>query len=539
MTSRNSGKANNQRNSVGDKASGRTSGNISGGSSKKSSQRTVNKHVEESNDQELQVEETSWRRIFAVKNKKKGKNKEFAIITYLFMAIFICLIAYFIYFVGFKSDEIINSAYNPRLSTFSEHVIRGDILSQEGVVLATTKTYEDGTEDRVYPYENMFAHVVGYASNGNYGVEASENFSLLRSHSFFITQIVNDLMDEKNQGDSVVTTLDYDVQEAAYNALGNQDGAVVVIEVETGRILAMVSKPDFNPNTIEERWDQIIEDNENAPLLNRATQGLYPPGSTFKLVTTLEYIREQGLGADYSFNCEGSVTVNGTTIHCAGDSVHGEVNLDSAFAKSCNTTYSSIGLELNVTKWKTLASELLFNANLPTRLDAKQSSFTLSTDDEEGKVMQTAIGQGDTLVTPLHMAQLVAAIANDGVMMESYVVDSVIRDNGTVVKSYHSSEYGSIISKKEAQELQSMMKEVVASGTGSKLSGQSYDAAGKTGSAEYGTEKGNSHAWFVGYASKESYNDIAIAVIVEGGGAGSTAAVPIAKSVFDVYFNQE
>ncbi|MGN1157800.1 MAG: peptidoglycan D,D-transpeptidase FtsI family protein [Agathobacter sp.] len=480
----------------------------------------------------------SWKKLFAVRNPKKGKNKEFAIITYLFMAIFICMIGYFIYFMGFKSEDLINSAYNPRLSTLSEHVVRGDILSQDGVVLATTKTAEDGTETRVYPYNDMFAHVVGYASNGNYGVESSANFQLLRSHSFFLKQILNDISDEKNQGDSVVTTLDYDVQEAAYEALGNQDGAVVVIEVETGKILGMVSKPDFDPNTIAEKWDKIIEDNDNAPLLNRATQGLYPPGSTFKVITALEYIREKGLEADYSFDCEGEVTVNGTQIHCAGDTAHGEVDLVSAFAKSCNTTFSSIGLELNVTKWQDLASQLLFNKKLPTRLDAKQSRFSLSVDDEEGKVMQTSIGQGDTLVTPLYMAQLTAAIANDGVMMESYVIDSILRDNGSVVKSYKASEYGSVISKKEAEKLQLMMKEVVNSGTGNKLSGQSYEAAGKTGSAEFSAEKNHTHAWFIGYGSKEAYNDIAIAVIVEDGGSGSSAAVPIAKKVFDVYFNQ-
>lgn len=455
------------------------------------------------------------------------------------MAIFVCLIGYFIYFEAIKSEEIINSAYNPRLSSFEDHVVRGDILSADGVVLATTEVDEDGTAKRVYPFDDMFAHVVGYDSNGNFGVESAENFSLMRSHSFFLLQIWNDLCDIKNQGDSVVTTLDYDVQEAAYEAIGNQDGAVVVLEVETGRILAMVSKPDFNPNMIEDKWDAIVEDTEHAPLLNRATQGLYPPGSVFKVVTGLEYLKEEGIEADYYHDCEGEITENGTTIHCVNNNVHEEVNLKTAFAKSCNTSFSSIGLELDINKWQTLASQLLFNETLPTRLDAKESKFVLSSEDEVGKVMQTAIGQGDTLVTPLHMAMLASAIANDGVMMESYVVDGIVRDNGTAVKSYKKSEYGSIMSAKEAYALQDMMEEVVASGTGNKLAGQSYMAAGKTGSAEFGSLKGQSHGWFIGFGSKESYNDIAIAVIVENGGSGSSSAVPVAKRVFDVYFNQE
>lgn len=449
------------------------------------------------------------------------------------------MIGYFIYFEAIKSEEIINSAYNPRLSSFEDHVVRGDILSADGVVLATTEVDEDGTSNRVYPFDDMFAHVVGYDSNGNFGVESSENFSLMRSHSFFLLQIWNDLCDVKNQGDSVLTTLDFDVQEAAYDALGNQDGAVVVLEVETGRILAMVSKPDFNPNTIEDKWESIVEDTDNAPLLNRATQGLYPPGSVFKVVTGLEYLKEEGIEADYYYDCAGEITENGTTIHCVNNNVHGELNLKSAFAKSCNTTFSSIGLELDVNKWQSLASQLMFNKTLPTRLDSKDSKFVLSSEDEVGKVMQTAIGQGDTLVTPLHMAMLAGAIANDGVMMESYVVDGIVRDNGTAVKSYKKSEFGSVMSEKEAKALQDMMKEVVATGTGNKLAGQSYMAAGKTGSAEFGSVKGQSHGWFIGYGSKESYHDIAIAVIVENGGSGSSSAVPVAKKVFDVYFNQD
>lgn len=476
--------------------------------------------------------------IFDVRPQGKGKNKEFAIITYLFMAIFILMIAYFIYFMVFKSEDVISNARNPRLSSFSEHVVRGDILSSDDVVLATTKTSEDGTETRVYPYDDMFAHVVGYNTNGNYGIEATANFNLLRSHSFFLTQIANDLQDKKNQGDSVVTTLDYDVQEAAYNALGDRRGAVVVLEVETGKIIAMVSKPDFNPNKIAANWDDIVADDDTAALLNRASQGLYAPGSTFKIVTSLEYLQEEGLEADYSHECEGELTANGTTIHCYNNNVHGKENLDDAFADSCNTAFSKIGLELNVVKWQSLCSKLLFNKELPTRIDYNQSRFSLTEGEEEGKVMQTAIGQGDTLVTPLHMAMIAAAIANDGELMESYVIDSIVRDNGTTVKSYGSSSYGSIMSEKEAQVLQTMMEQVVEDGTGSKLAGQSYNAAGKTGSAEYDSE-GNSHGWFVGYGSKESYNDIAIAVIVEDGDAGSKSAVPVAKKVFDVYFNQK
>lgn len=490
------------------------------------------------NTDALQLQEKpGWERILAVRPAGRGKNKEFAIITYLFMAIFLLMFGFFIYFMVFQSEDVISNARNPRLASFSEHIVRGDILSADGKVLATTETASDGTENRVYPYDRMFAHVVGYNTNGNYGIESSANFQLLRSHSFFLTQIANDLQDKKNQGDSVVTTLDYDVQKAAYDALGDRRGAVVVLEVKSGKILSMVSKPDFNPNKIAANWEDIVSDDDKAALLNRASQGLYAPGSTFKIVTALEYLREHNGTDSFSYDCQGETSQNGTTIHCYNHNVHGEQNLQDAFANSCNTAFSEIGLDLNVNKWSALCEQLLFNTELPTKIEYKKSRFSLNGQSEDGKVMQTAIGQGDTLVTPLHMAMIAAAIANDGELMESYVIDSVIRDNGSTVKSYSPTSKGSIMNKQEALELQELMEQVVADGTGSKLSGQSYAAAGKTGSAEYDS-KGNSHGWFVGYGSKNGYEDVALAVIVEDGDSGSKSAVPVAKKVFDVYFNQ-
>ncbi len=447
------------------------------------------------------------------------------------------MIAYFIYFQVFKSESIINSSYNSRLDLYAERVVRGDIVSGDGEVLARTNVNEDGSENREYPYGRMFAHVVGYSNNGKGGLESQFNFNMLRSHSFFLTQLVNDLKDQKNTGDTVVTTLDYDVQEAAYDALGDNDGAVVVLEVETGKVIAMVSKPDFDPNTLADNWDSIVSDESSSVLLNRAVSGQYPPGSTFKIFTTLEYIHENPDYEDYSFNCEGELSVEGNEIHCYHNSVHGQQNLKESFANSCNTSYSNIGLTLNISKFKELCESMLFNQTLPGSVAGNKSSFVLSEDDGTGKIMQTAIGQGDTLVSPLHMAIVAASIANDGVAMEPYLVDHVENDGGIHVKNYKPHEYGALLNASDAAIMQEYMEGVVADGTATALGGQSYQAAGKTGSAEYNSA-GDSHGWFVGYGSKEGYNDIAIAVIVEGGGSGSQSAVPVTKRVFDVYFNQ-
>ena len=168
------------------------------------------------------------------------------------------MIGYLIYFNYAKSDDFINSPYNTRQDTFSDRVVRGKIISADGQVLAQTNVYEDGTEERTYPYANMFAHVVGYDTNGKSGLESEANFQLLTSHEFFLNQMKNEFKNQKNTGDSVNTTLNADLQSTAYNALGDRRGAVVAIEPSTGKILVEMSRPDFDPNTISQNWDTLI-----------------------------------------------------------------------------------------------------------------------------------------------------------------------------------------------------------------------------------------------------------------------------------------
>lgn len=196
-------------------------------------------------------------------------------ITYLFLAIFICLMGYMVYFQTVKSEDFINSPYNSRQDTFADRVVRGKIMSADGKVLTETVVDAAGNETRKYPYGNMYAHVVGFSTNGKSGIESNMNFNLLRSHSFVLERMFNEIKDEKSMGDNVVTTLDSTLQETAYQALGNYDGAVVVMEPSTGKVLAMVSKPDFDPNTIAADWDSIIsEDNNNSVLFKPGDPGI-------------------------------------------------------------------------------------------------------------------------------------------------------------------------------------------------------------------------------------------------------------------------
>ncbi len=473
-------------------------------------------------------------------NGNREKNREFAVITYLFVGMFILMMGYFVYFQVFRSEDFINSPYNTRQDTFAEHVIRGEIRSADGKTLAQTVVGEDGSESRYYPYGRMFAHAVGYDSNGKSGIESFGNFSLLRSHAFFLEQVLHGIQNQKNQGDNVITTLNYELQETAYQALGDRRGAVVVLEPATGKILAMVSKPDFDPNSIAAEWDSIISntDSDNSVLVNRTTQGLYPPGSTFKILTTLEYLREHSDYQNYAYECTGSIAMEHTEIHCYDNAVHGAENLEQSFAKSCNTSYANIGLGLDKKAFMELCDSMLFGKNLPISYPFNKSSFVLKENSDSDEVTQTAIGQGKTLVTPMHMALITSAIANQGVLMRPYVIDHTENYKGVTVKSYRSSQYGSLLTEEEAGKLQEFMSLVVSEGTGSKLNGQSYQAFGKTGSAEFSNNKSESHAWFTGYASAEEKGTIAVTVIVEKGGAGSATAVPVAKQVFDRYFGQ-
>ena len=228
------------------------------------------------------------------KKAKRARNREYAIVSYFFVGIFLSLIVYMIYFEVEKKDSVISSPYNTRQNQFEDRVVRGSILASTGETLAYTQVNGDGSETRIYPYENMFAHIVGYDANGKNGLESLANFQLMTSHDGYFNQVKNEMKEEKNLGDSVVTTLDVSLQKRAYEALGQNRGAVVALNPKTGAVLAMVSKPDFNPNTVAQDWEYLTGDASNSSLLNRATQGAYPPGSVFKIVTALSYLRSEG-----------------------------------------------------------------------------------------------------------------------------------------------------------------------------------------------------------------------------------------------------
>ena len=469
------------------------------------------------------------------KVKKKTKRHIMAV-TWSFTFLFLGMIGYITYYAMTHQQELINNSYNGRQQILLAKNKRGTIYSADGEVLAKTVEDESGEEIREYPYGNLFSHVVGYAVNGRMGVEAQANYYLINSNAPLSEKAKLDTEQQKYPGDDVFTTLDVDLQQVASKALGVYRGAIVVTEPSTGKILAMVSKPDFDPGTIEQDWDELRKDSEKGVLLNRVTQGLYPPGSTFKIITALEYIRENPeTYQNYSYHCTGSITRGEDRIQCYHGSVHGQIGFDRSFAKSCNSSFANMGLSLDRGAFEDTLKELLFNSKLPLSTSYSQSRIDVSADTSDSDMMQASIGQGTTAMTPIHLNMITCAIANQGTLMKPYVVDHVENSAGNVIKTFNPTTYRKIMTEDEAAILTDLMAGVVTEGTASKLKGLSYTAAGKTGSAEYGTVKGDSHAWFTGFAPVED-PQICVTIIIEGAGAGGDYAVPIAKRIFDAYF---
>ncbi len=453
-----------------------------------------------------------------------------------FLFLFAAMIIYLCVFVRQNETVLINNAYNSRQETLLSRNYRGSIYAADGDVLATTLVGTDQSETRVYPYGDLFAHIVGYASKGRMGVESQANYYLINSDIPVSEKVSNDISGVKNPGNNVYTTLDVELQTIADQYLNVFRGAVIVTDVKTGKILAMLSHPDFDPGKIDEEWESLVNDKDSSVLVNRATQGLYPPGSTFKILTALEYFRENPKSwEDYSYTCNGSFRLNGNQISCYHGMTHGEVDLHLSFAKSCNSSFANIGMELDRDSFAKTLQELLFLTDLPTDLLTSESHVIMNEEMSDYDVMQTAIGQGKTTMTPLHLNMITMAIANGGVLMKPYVVDRVENADGDLIKVFGAESAGRYLTREEAEFLTVLMKEVVEEGTGSKLSGLDYTAAGKTGSAEYNNVKGDSHAWFTGFAPAED-PEIAVTIVIEGAGSGGDYAVPLAKRIFDAYF---
>ena len=469
-------------------------------------------------------------------SRLESQNRSLYFLAGGFSCLFMGMVIFLLIFHMGKGDAIQNNPYNLRVRNQSANVVRGSILTSDGVVIAESN-WNGENEIRSYPGKNVYAHVAGYLSMGNSGAEKLCSYYLLQSHSGIEEKMKNEWLGEKMPGDSAVLSIDSGLQELSYELLGENRGAIVAVEPSTGRILAMVSKPDFDPNKLDQLMSETAkkEDGEKESfLVNRVTNGMYPPGSTFKILTSVAYIRmHPGYQDEVIYHCDGVFQTEDGPIRCAGGTIHGDIRLSGGFGMSCNGIYAEIGKEVDPRDFRTLAEGFGFNNVLTDEFPVSVSSFPLANDADDFEKMQTAFGQGRTLVTPLQEAMIAATVANGGVMMKPRYFDKVLSPSGKEVISFESEEYGRPISAWEAKWMTEMMKGCVNAGTGTEAAVEGIQVAGKTGSAQYGNGD-ETHAVFVGFAPADDPK-IAVCVYVEEGGSGGKVAAPIASKLFEEY----
>ncbi len=446
------------------------------------------------------------------------------ILAYLLVFNFILVLLTMTYWQVIQRQELYTHPRNKRLSAWELSTERGRILDRNGKVLAASRAGDHGFT-RGFPYGPVAAHIVGYnsATYGKFGLENSANAYLLG-----ITGQENILpylpqVQKKHVGYDVVTTIDVSLQQLAYQMLGERSGAAVVLNPKTGEILALVSRPAYDPNKIDQNWAALQQEGNGSPLLDRATQGLYPPGSTLKVVTGAGALQSKPENWNRIFDAPGYIVVNGNRIEDAN--AFGKINFTKAFQQSSNYVFVTLGLEMGAKYFYQMLNS--FGLTEKIKLDLAASKPVIATPDHLNSVglAETAIGQGRTLVTPLHMALVAATIANNGEMVQPFLIKEVKNRDGTGIFTAQSETGRKVIDSDVNSKLALAMKAVVDEGTGKRAALPGIDVAGKTGSAQ--NPHGQTHAWFIGYAP---YNDpqVAVTVIVENGGSGGKIAAPIA-----------
>ncbi len=462
------------------------------------------------------------------------QNRRIVHVLILMCFLFLSIIIYLTYFEIFEKDRILSSSYNRRQWEQEDTTRRGSILDRNGTVLAYSKG--DGSkQERTYPYGRLYSQVIGYNSRtyGKSQLEAQYNNELLNIWEFSpITGLRNLLEGEKKTGNNLYLTLDHKLQKKADQLLGSRKGAIVVMRPKTGEVLAMVSKPDFEPGSakLEQNWQEMVEA-EDHPFLPRATQGLYAPGSTFKVLISAAAL-ENGVGLG-NYDDKGSIVIDGMKISNYGKEANGNIDMSGALAVSSNVVFSQIGVELGEKNLRDIASRAGMNRDIPFDINAGVSRFPYKT---MGKTDLAAvgIGQGRLQVTPLFMAMIASGIANDGVIMRPYLVERVVSPNDAVIRTTQQEMFSRLTSPEIAAEVNIMMQGVVKTGTGKSAAIKGIKVAGKSGTAENelsGIQKNKEHAWFISFAPADD-PQVAVAVVLEyGGSTGGRAAAPIAREL--------
>jgi peptidoglycan glycosyltransferase len=471
------------------------------------------------------------------------------------LALFLLLFAQLNYLQVFAAKRISENPANLRLVLQELDTLRGPILARDArTVLAVSRPTDDKLKYlRRYPSGELYAHLTGFSSfvYGRTDLEHSQDEYLSgRASSLLPQNLVDEILGRTKQGATVITTIDPALQKVAQQSLGSLPGAVVALDPKTGEVLALVANPTYDPNplashdTKEERaaWNRLTAD-PSQPLLSRANEELYPPGSTFKMVTASAAL-ESGMTRETKLPNPAELDLPQTDAtlhnfgneHCAGGAP--EITLAEAFASSCNVTFGEIGLRLGGDAIRAQAEKYGFNGNVPFQIPFAEGQVPASSlgPDRLPNAALSAIGLASVTANPLQMALVAQAIANGGVELMPNLVREIRDPSGRVVSRIDPREYGRPISARTAAELTEMMVGVVDHGTGTAAQIPGVSVAGKTGTAQ--TPSGKPHAWFVAFAPAEQPSIVVAVVVLNGGDLGSEAtggraAAPIARSVIE------
>ena len=429
------------------------------------------------------------------------------------------------YYQAAMADRLAASPANPRIANAEKSIWRGSILDRNGEILA--ESLERGLDSRVYRGPGSLAPLIGYAhpTLGKSGLEsAMDQWLSGRGWSYSRTGLLSTMSRQPDRGYSVRLTIDSRVQGACEAALAGRRGAAVAVDAASGEVLAAASCPWVHPALSESAWDTVIA-REDSPLICRPLVGLYPPGSTIKPAIAGAAIDMGLAGSGTVYDCRGSIRAGGTIISDAAGA-HGSIDLRAAIALSCNTTFVHLALKAGPGLPEALSGFYLGGA-LP--LDAPTAAGMLSSEAGDDALGQLAIGQGDLVVTPLHVAMIAAAVVNHGVMMRPRLVAEIRSADGAVVTRSSPGVLCVPMSADAARIVAAGMRDAVEWGTARAANLPEYAVGGKTGTAE--NPHGAPHAWFVGYA-QHAGRKVVLAIIIENGGSGGQAAAPLAGGIF-------
>ena len=415
-----------------------------------------------------------------------------------------------------RSEELFARPDNTR--TLEDLSLRGSLLDRTGQPLAQSR---EGR--RVYPLGPITGPLLGYMTGrlGSAGLEASLE---ARTAGYAVPrtplQAWSLLARGERRGDDVVLTLDRELQKVAWELLEGSRGAVLVLDIPTGEILAVASRPSFDPATLEADWERLRVD-PAAPLIERGTQGLYPPGSTFKILTMAGALADGRTSAEEVFACTGSMDAGNFILH--DNAVHGPVPLEEALVVSCNVTFATLGQRLGVQGLRRWMDEFGLLDELPLVPNAAAARPVHS--GAPSAAAEAGIGQADLLLSPLAMARVTAALARGGVDLEPRVLRAQTR-RGEETWRPAAPRARRVLSRAVAEEVGRAMAAAVARGTGGAAALSGVAVAGKTGTAE--NPHGAPHAWFVGYAPAGK-PEVAVAILLENAGGGGAHAAPLAS----------